>query len=204
MAPRAIAFAWVLSLSPLLLERGGALDLGALPSDASPRCALVGWVWVAIAGVPRIGERRFEAAPWAAAVFAALPVLSLAAALDARAGATDAAATATLVFALLLLALTSLAAELAARPRASRALHAGLWFSLVAGLPLLVAAMEWGARSAFARAPSGLAALALASPLRGLFDAVERAPAWDGRTAAPLALAAALCALSLRRTAAEA
>lgn len=201
MAPRAILFAWVLSLAPLLLERGGALDLGALPPDASPRAALVGWVWVALAGVPRAVVRRFETANWAATIFAALPVLTLAGALDARAGASASAAIATWVFTLLLLSLLSLAADLAARPLASRALHAGLWFSLVVGLPLLVAAMEWGARSAFARAPSWLAAAALASPLRGLFEAVDHAPAWDGRSLAPLALAAALCAMTLRRTA---
>ena len=47
MGPAALVLAWSLSLLPLLLERGGSLDLSA--ADSSPRVALIGLVWIALA-----------------------------------------------------------------------------------------------------------------------------------------------------------
>ncbi|HTF87992.1 MAG TPA: hypothetical protein VK843_06250 [Planctomycetota bacterium] len=193
MGPAALVLAWCLSLMPLLLERGGSLDLGA--ADASPRVALIGLVWIALAGMPRAAVGIWDPRAWWVSTMVALPVLVLGFALDQASGSAGPHPEVHGLAVLGFVALAALAADLARRRPRAHAVHAALWFACVAGVPLFAAALGWGAREVGSLAPAWTRSVASFSPLQWSMDSLlGRAP--PSAVFAALAGSVALCAIA--------
>lgn len=189
MGPAALVLAWLVSLAPLMLEREGVLDLSGSSAQATPRLALCALAWIAVAGLPRatVGARDLRA--WWGSFMACVPVLALALALDVERGSPWPRSASAIAWALGFIALSALAAEMARPRRVSSQLHAALWIALVPGLPLLQAALSFGARSGDSLAPAWSRSAAQSSPLYWALAAVDGSPSPFG----PVILLIALC-----------
>jgi hypothetical protein len=149
-------------------------------------------VWIAFAGMPRAAADVADPRAWWGSTMASLPVLVAAGALDVASGAALRPTILFGVWALVFVALSGLAAELARRSTRARRIHATLWLASFVAAPMFVAAFEFGARSATSHAPELAKTLATTSPL-----------AWSLRSAdvaaspyVPFAALVALCALA--------
>ncbi len=191
MGSAALALAWIASLAPLLLERGGALVLGG-DSTSAPRSALCGLIWIALAGMPRVHIGPADLRKWSTGVLGAAPVLALALGLDISAGASRPRAVVVAGQVLLFVALSALAADLGMRSLRSRRIHAAVWFVGALGLALLDLAMSWGPRTAVPSEQGWISGAAQFSPLHWALGAVDGSPA----PFAAFAFLIALCALS--------
>ncbi len=194
MGPAALVLAWLASLAPLILERAGVLDLSDSGLEATPRLALCALAWIALAGLPRATIGARDLCAWWGSLMACVPVLALALALDLERGSAWPRCASAIAWALAFIALSALAAELSRSRRASSRLHATLWMALVLGLPLLHAALSFGARSGDSLAPAWSKSAAQCSPLHWALAAVDGSPSpfGPGILLISLCLAAAL------------
>ena len=104
-------------------------------------------------------------------------------------------------------ALSAFAARESARNDSTRTLYVIAWFTLVAGIPILLAALVLGGATLFGPAPAWLAGLARVSPLQWAIARLPLESAAHGLPFAPIALLAALCLFAFfagRRSGAEA
>lgn len=164
MGPAALVVAWCASLAPLLLERAGVLDFAPSGADATPRLGLCALAWIALAGMPRPSAAALDLRAWWGTAMASLPVLATAGALDVRSGASLPRVVQVGLWALLFVALTNLAAELARRRTRVRLAHATFTLGVFLGVPMFVAAFGFGARASDLRAPAFAQCVADASP----------------------------------------
>ncbi len=195
MGPAALVLAWLLSIAPLVLERAGVLDLSAGKSDASVRLGAGALVWIALAGMPRASVGASDSRAWWGSCMAFLPVLTLATVLDLANGLAFHLKAVNAVLALLFVALSALAADLARRRLRSQRVHAALWFACILGAPLFAAAFSWGARPAASQPPAWASIAANFSPLQWAFGSMS---ASQLPFAAPAAFATlvAMCAIA--------
>ncbi len=169
MGRAALAAAWLAACSPLAL----ALLVGSGPDRfaGTSFVALASLGWLFVASMPRAiapagrasRERSFGHEIAAFALF--LPPLAAAAGLDlAQGGSTGRTLWLALSVAVSALVLSDAARRAAHEERAAR-FHAIGWFTLVAGPPLALYALEIGGGPFLGRAPLWIEWLARASPL---------------------------------------
>jgi len=184
--PGRLVLAWCASMALLVLEHVG----GAWSLAPASLLALAALPWLCLAGLPSEARPRSSQVSRFASIACALPPLALAAAIDLRRGAPlfETALALAVLLALLCLAV-------AAAGRAAGASYAIAWLVFAPGVPLLAAAIAWGAQAEHARGPRVLELAASASPLGWCCDLArdlvrgEGLPAPWGALAVALALA---------------
>lgn len=190
--------AWILAAAPFFAD--------ASAFEGSSRAALAALPWIAYAGLPRrergdgLAGLAFECALFA-------PPVALGAWYDAASGMETSDLLVVAGGSLACAALSALAARECARTSAARALYTVAWFTLVAGVPILLATLVLGGSGASGPGPDWLATVARASPLSWSFASLASGPNAQHLPFAPAALLAALIAfafLAARRTEPEA
>lgn len=190
--------AWILSAAPFFLDAGAFEGLS--------RAALAALPWIAYAGLPRrdrgdaLAELAFECALFA-------PPLVLGLLHDLALGMERAHAAVLVAGSVACALLAALAARESARTQAARTLYTVAWCVLVAGIPVLYAALVLGSASAIGTAPAWLAQIARASPIEWSVANLALdgdAPAWPFVPAALCAALFVFALLAARRADAEA
>lgn len=145
MARLEILAAWSLGAAPVLMvSLGGALEPGAPAWAGVGLAALALLPWVALLGLPRGMGGRPSEREWIVGLAMGLPVLALALRLDLSEGADPGGTAWTVGGGLALAVLMAEAARV--QERTARAVHAVLWWLLVAVPPCLALALSHVAR----------------------------------------------------------
>jgi hypothetical protein len=189
-APRTVGLVWFASAAPFLIEP--FTSPGRLAGVS--RAALAALPWIAWAGLPR--ARPSSAGGALLDLALCLPPIALGSWTDLASGIPRgdvvlvAASSALLVLAL------ALAARWASRSRPALRAHAITWLVLVAGIPLLCAALELGGAPLHGPVPAWMAWVARASPIAWIVARLDASAVMSGPASTSAVTSGSVAALA--------